>query len=238
MWALPSTLAPTARCISWQPPPPPNESYVDPSAKPVAAHTPASILLHGVTNQAADATSRHPVPCDYLATIASTDCASPDHEETALLAAVEQDISRNFCLQWSEIAHEIDSDAALKELLPAIQSGFPSDYSGSTPVRPYLPFRDGYFVHNGVVLYYDRIVIPLSLRHKVLSMLHSAHQGVSVMERRARATVFWPGMTKDIQVVRSSCVHCNRNAPSQAVPPPIGSTPPTTPFQKIFAGFF
>ena len=67
--------------------------------------------LPGVTNQAADATSRHPVPCDYLATIASADCASSDHEETAFLAAVEQDISRNFCLQWSELAHETDSDA-------------------------------------------------------------------------------------------------------------------------------
>ena len=104
--------------------------------------------LPGVTNQAADVTSRHPVPCDYLATIASADCASPDQEETALLVAVEQDISRNFCLQWSKLAHETDSDAALKELLPAIQSGFPSDYSGSAQVRPYLPFRDGYFVHN------------------------------------------------------------------------------------------
>ena len=166
--------------------------------------------LPGVTNQAADATSRHPVPCDYLATIASADSASPDHEETALLAAVEQDISRNFCLQWSELAHKTDSDAASKELLPAIQSGFPSDYYGSAPVRPYLPFRDGYFVHNGVVLYYDRIVIPLSLRRKVLSILHSAHQGVSAMERRARATVFWPGMTKDIQAVRQECgAFCN-----------------------------
>ena len=93
-------------------------------------------------------------------------------------------------------------------------------------------------MHNGVVLYYDRIVIPLSLRCKVLSILHSAHQRVSAMERRARATVFWPGMTKDIQAVCSSCVHCNRNAPSHAAPPPMGSTPPTTPFVKIFADFF
>ena len=96
------------------------------------------------------------------------------------------------------------------------------DHAGSAQVRPYLPFRDGYFVHNGVVLYYDRIVIPLSLRRKVLSILHSAHQGVSAIERRARATVFWPGMTKDIRAVRSSCVYCNRNAPSQAATPPMG----------------
>ena len=92
-------------------------------------------------------------------------------------------------------------------------------------------------MHNGVVLYYDRIVIPLLLRRKVSSILHSAHQAVSAMERRARATVFWPGMTKGIQAVRSSCVHCNLNAPSQAAPPPIGSTPPITPFEKILPTF-
>ena len=74
--------------------------------------------LPGMTNQAADATSRYLVPCDYLTTIESADCASPDHEETALLAAVEQDISHNLCLQWSELAHETDSDSALKKLLP------------------------------------------------------------------------------------------------------------------------
>ena len=36
------------------------------------------------------------------------------------------------------------------------------------------------------------------------------------MERRARAAVFWPGMTNDIQCVRDVCVYCSGNAPSQA----------------------
>ena len=65
-----------------------------------------------MTNHAADATSHHYVPCDYLATISSADCASPDHEETALLAAVEREIFHNFCFQWSKRAHETDSDSA------------------------------------------------------------------------------------------------------------------------------
>ena len=103
---------------------------------------------------------------------------------------------------------------------------------------PYLPFCDGYYIHEGVILYDDRVVVPLSLRRKVLSILHGAHQGVSAMERRARSIVFWPGMTYDIHVLRDSCVHCNRNAPSQAATPPISSDPPATPFEKIFAEYF
>ena len=81
-------------------------------------------------------------------------------------------------------------------------------------------------------------MIPPQLRYQVLRTLHAAHQGVSAMERRARATVFWPGMTQDIHNIRDSCAHCNRNAPSQAATPPLPSHPPTTPFEKIFADYF
>ena len=37
---------------------------------------------------------------------------------------------------------------------------------------------------------------------------------------------------------RESCIHCNRNAPSQAATPPLPNPPPSTPFDAIFADFF
>ena len=66
----------------------------------------------------------------------------------------------------------------------------------------------------------------------------SRHQGMSAMERRARATVFWPGITKDIHHAHDSCNYCNRNAPSRAATPPLPFNPPSTPFEKNFADFF
>ena len=67
-------------------------------------------------------------------------------------------------------------------------------------------------------MYHDHIVVPALLRQKVLSALHPAHQGVLAIERRARAVVFLPGMTNDIQCVRDVCVYRSRNASSQAAP--------------------
>ena len=81
-------------------------------------------------------------------------------------------------------------------------------------------------------------MVPPSLRNHILQHLHAAHQGTSTMEQRARAIVYWPGMSKDIRDTRAGCADCNRNAPSQAVTPPHPSPLLSTPFEAVFADFF
>ena len=102
----------------------------------------------------------------------------------------------------------------------------------------YWKFKDALYVHDGVIMYQDRVVVPTSLRGTVGNLLHAAHQGVSVMESRARAIVFWPGMSQDIQNVRDACLHCCRNAPSQAATPAIAPYIPSTLFESIVADYF
>ena len=88
-----------------------------------------------------------------------------------------------------------------------------------------------------MVLYKDRIVIPKTLRTKIIENLHSAHQGVSGMYSRAQSIIFWPGMAAELDKTRNMCRSCNRNAPSQAKLPPIASEVPNVPFQMIFADY-
>ena len=101
-----------------------------------------------------------------------------------------------------------------------------------------MRYQDSLYVTDGVVLYKDRVVVPLLLRPTVLENLHSAHQGVSSMQLRAQSIVFWPGITAGIQEIRSKCRDCNRNAPSQAPIPSEPAVPPSTPFEQVFADFF
>ena len=58
------------------------------------------------------------------------------------------------------------------------------------------------------------------------------------MESRARAIVFWPGMTADIKLTREQCRACNKAAPSQATMPTTIAPVPATPFESVLADFF
>ena len=89
----------------------------------------------------------------------------------------------------------------------------------------------------GVVVYKGRAVVPASLRDTVLDVLHSAHQGVSGMFRRAEACVYWPGMVEDITRTRARCESCHRVAPSQPAPPPTPLPQPQYPFELIAADY-
>ena len=83
-----------------------------------------------------------------------------------------------------------------------------------------------------------RVIIPESLRPDVLQVLHSAHQGVAAMNERAKAGVYWPGITKDIARIRDSCSSCNLIAPSNPRLPPVEPMIPKYPFECIACDFF
>ena len=58
------------------------------------------------------------------------------------------------------------------------------------------------------------------------------------MNARAKASVFWPGITIQIQELRNNCQACHRIAPSNPRPPPTPSPDPVYPFQMICADYF
>ena len=192
--------------------------------------------LPGKTNIAADATSRHP---------SSSDCRNAQQEsimdqaEVALASAIRTEAKNLTSLSWELLATATADDPTMCLLLEAINKGFPDAYrSSNTKISRYWIYRDALYVSDGVIMYRDRVVVPTSLRTTVLQILHSAHQGVSSMESRARSIVFWPGMTEEISSVRNNCSSCIRTAPSQAAVPAMPTHTPSTPFKAVFADFF
>lgn len=197
--------------------------------------------LPGKTNYAADATSRNPSLRinDYADDVSRSLYSTCDEAEVSHTVGISDDFSASFSLSWSDLESATAADATLHRLSYLIQNGFPSNKGIlSDELSSYWNYRDALYVCDGVVMYNDRVVVPKSLRPTVLTFLHSAHQGVTMMEARARSIIFWPGMSRDIKKKRDSCVPCCRNAPSQAATPAIPAQVPMTPFESIAADYF
>ncbi|XP_071500939.1 plexin-A4-like [Diadema antillarum] len=140
---------------------------------------------------------------------------------------------------WDAVRLAMTSDPSMSLLLEAIEQGFPENRNDLPPdPRQFHQFRDSLSHFDGVALYRDRVVIPPSLRGRVLQALHAAHQGITQMCSRAESSIFWPGMTPAITEMRTWCSSCNRMAPSQPAAPPTPPASPAYPFQCIAADYF
>ena len=141
-------------------------------------------------------------------------------------------------ITWQEVQQRSSEDKDLQELLTLLQEGAPEDRE-QWPVnlRPFFPVRSDLTVQSPVVLYKERVVIPRSLRPEVLETLHSGNGGVTSMTARAGVSVWWPGITADIEKQRQNCSSCDRVAPSQPAAPPSQLPSPDYPFQQICSDF-
>ena len=130
-------------------------------------------------------------------------------------------------------------DDIICRLADRIEKGFPQSRSLLDPsIRSFWELRNRLTNDNGLILLDCRIVIPHSLRKRVLRCLHSAHQGVVGMKARANETIYWPGLDADIRNFRNNCSICNTISPSQPREPLILTPTADWPFQSIVMDLF
>ena len=219
------------------------------------------VHVPGVKHKAADTLSRHPTGStkpdlmrlpDDIATSTETpdlsflplfrsedDSNSTSDDDTYFHAIATLDALQPNVLTWNKVRLATASDMDMQDLLHFIEDGFPANIDQlPQSLQEFHRFKRHLSSVDGVILYKDRIVIPTPLRRNVLATLHSAHQGVTSMLARADSSVFWPGITTEIQKQRDHCNDCNRNAPSQPNAPPTTPILPLYPFQCICADYF
>ena len=63
--------------------------------------------------------------------------------------------------------------------------------------------RDDISVVDGLVLCDSRIVIPTVTRERTLNSIHDGHQGEIKCKLRAKDAVYWPGIYKDIEDIKT-----------------------------------
>ena len=99
----------------------------------------------------------------------------------------------------NQIKCETSKDLTLVKLTKVIQTGWPDQCAEiDQGLHAFWIHRWNLSIIDGVIMNGTRIVIPKSLQNEYLRCLHTGHLGISKCRARAKSTVYWPGIDKDI----------------------------------------
>ena len=136
-----------------------------------------------------------------------------------------------------DIQSQQDEDPVCQKLKMFCQEGWPDKSSLKGPYKPYLAVASELCVANGLLLRGSRLVIPPNLQTDILNKIHTGHQGITKCRRRAAHSVWWPGITKDLENLISKCSICCRQK-LQHSEPLLTSPLPNHPWQKVATDLF
>ena len=136
-----------------------------------------------------------------------------------------------------EIQRHQDRDPVCSQVKHYCQYGWPHKSTPKGPIKKYAPAVEELSVHKGLLLRGNRLVIPPALRRDILGKIHSGHQGATKCRARARQSVWWPGIGKELEEVVSNCPVCCKHR-QQHAEPLLPSTFPDRPWLKVATDLF
>ena len=92
-------------------------------------------------------------------------------------------------------------------------------------------------MQHGLLMKENQLVAPFTMRIDVIERLHDAHQGITKCHERAKASVWWPDLSNQLEEVVKQCPTCIKERVNPAEPV-ILSELPNRPWQKVAADLF
>ena len=139
----------------------------------------------------------------------------------------------------NDIRRKTATDQTLQKIRDYIENGWPTprQYIPSD-VYPYYSLRDELSYQHGLIFKFGRIVVPHALQEDVIKWLHSSHLGIEACLRRARESLYWPGMSTQIKDFVSRCSVCRSYQPKQCKEPLLPHDVPERPWAKVGIDLF
>ena len=104
-----------------------------------------------------------------------------------------------------DISSEQLRDSICCRVIEYCKNGWPSNKNVSFSVQPYKKVSDDLWYHCGLLMKGSRLVIPRSLQKDMLNRIHEGHQGIVKCRERAKTTIWWPGVIKDVETFVNNC---------------------------------
>ena len=133
-------------------------------------------------------------------------------------------------LTIEDIKKSSANDEVLSKVREFIQSG---KWEKTRTFNPYYNIRNELTVQGEVVLKHTRIVIPQTLRGRILELAHESHQGIVKTKNLLREKVWWPNMDADAENIVKSCHACQVVGKAKPLPKVRMSELPDAPWKKV-----
>ena len=133
---------------------------------------------------------------------------------------------------------ETSQDVDLQKLKEYTEKGWPGKEKIDASVSPYKNYQDEISYHNGVLLKGNRIIVPSSMRLEMKTLIHQGHLGTEKCLNRARGSLFWPGMTRDLTNMVLNCSTCLDHRNKQRHETMISHDIPAFPWEKVGVDLF
>ncbi|XP_062604323.1 uncharacterized protein K02A2.6-like [Saccostrea cucullata] len=190
-----------------------------------------ALILSGYQYQIQYRASQEHGNCDSLSRPPISDNQAQEDYEDVYFSELD-DVE--LLISNTDIAKATKMDPVLSKVHELTLTGWPN-HNADPELQPFFERRISLSVEQGVVLWGIRVVIPKTLRKRILEELHVEHLGMCRMKSLARGYLWWPNLDKDIEEVVEKCPSCTcisvRNSPKSApLHPWIWAT---RPFQRI-----
>ena len=137
----------------------------------------------------------------------------------------------------AEIQVHQEQDETCKMVRDFCKRGWPKKAELPDSVKPFYAVSGELVLHHNLLMRGSRLVIPRDLQPGVLRQLHSSHQGISKCRERARQSVWWPGLSKQLEETVRRCSVCTKFQVPR-VEPLMPSQLPSLPWQKVGTDLF
>ena len=104
--------------------------------------------------------------------------------------------------------------------------------------QAYWNIRNDITIVDNLLLYRDRIIIPNGLRKDILNKIHQGHLGIDRCKKRARQSVFWPGLNNQIEQLIINCDTCIQYQSSKPKEPMLIKDLPQEPCKQVGSDLF
>ena len=131
---------------------------------------------------------------------------------------------------WKKIKADTVHDQALLSVIRSLR------YGQKLPCNFIHRGKDLY-VLDGVLFCGEQIVVPHALRPDMLTRIHEGHQGIVKCKRRARQSLYWPGITNDVAEMCKSCNLCMKYQYQQP-PEPLTQEHQESPWHKVASDIY